>query len=273
MMREQSLARIEALGMDREAYLDTLQSRQAIMLGWDRCRLLREKTVALAGVGGGGSITLELLARLGVGRFRLLDMDTYDISNMNRQILATPSTLGRPKAEVAAERVHEINPFAEVDQVHHAAASSANVAAMLEGADIGMVCTDFPSSLWFFKRHARRLKLPLVAGWCASDAAGIWVLDFRSGEEEASLMTPTGLKSAAKRLLGREGFADMDDAAVLALDEKHRAPDESPASIGYSANLGGCLAVGAATGLLTGSEDGFEKVDVSFAGMVGDLMA
>ena len=272
MIRQDSRARLATLGFDRESYLDVLQSRQAIMLGEERCRLLRDKTVALAGVGGGGSLTLELLVRLGVGRFRLLDMDVYDVSNMNRQILSTPATVGRPKAEVAAERIHELNPWAEVEQVHHARASSENIAAMLEGADLGMVCTDFPSSLWFFKRHARRLKLPLVAGWCASDAAGVWILDYREGEGECSLLTPQGLKKAAKRLLGRE-IEEKDDAEVLEMDDAYRAPDAPPASIGYTANLGACLAVGAAAGLLTGSEDGFGKTVVSFGGMVGDLLA
>ena len=272
MSREESLARITALGLDRETYLDELQSRQTIMLGEERCRLLREKTVAVAGIGGGGSLTLELLVRLGVGRFRLLDMDVYDVSNMNRQILATPATLGRPKAEVAADRVYELNPWAEVEQVHHARASSENISAMLEGADLGMVCTDFPSSFWFFKRHARRLKLPLVAGWCSSNAAGVWIMDYRKDDGEASLLTPRGLKAAAKHLLGRTE-SDKDDVEILAMDDAHRAPDVAPASIGYTANLGACLAVGAAVGLLTGSEDGFEKTVVSFTGMVGDLLA
>lgn len=271
--RERSLAKLADLGLDRDAFLDELQSRQIIMLGHERCRQLREKTVALAGIGGGGSITLELLVRAGIGRFRLLDMDVYDVSNMNRQLFATPATVGRPKAEVAAERVHEINPFAEVEQVHHARASSENIGAMLEGADIGMVCTDFPSSLMFFRRHARRLRLPLIAGWCSSSAAGIWLVDYRGHGEQVSLLTPKGLKRWAKEMLGRGDPPDRADDAILALDPEHRGEDETPASIGYTANLGGSLAVAAAIGILTDSENGFSQAIVDVEPMVGELLA
>ena len=64
--------------------------------------------VAIVGLGGVGAITAELLARWGVKRFRLLDMDRYESSNLNRQLFATSKTLGRYKAEVAAERIMEI---------------------------------------------------------------------------------------------------------------------------------------------------------------------
>ena len=71
--------------------------------------------VAVFGLGGVGSYVVEALARAGVGRFLLVDHDRISVSNLNRQILALHSTLGRLKTEVAAERVRDINPRAEVE--------------------------------------------------------------------------------------------------------------------------------------------------------------
>ena len=66
--------------------------------------------VLIAGLGGVGCMAAEALVRAGVGRFTLVDMECYEITNMNRQLFATTDTLGRPKVEVAAERMHRINP-------------------------------------------------------------------------------------------------------------------------------------------------------------------
>ncbi len=75
---------------------------------------LRGKHVAIAGLGGIGGIELLTLARLGIGKFTIADPDVFETSNLNRQAGATVSTLGRPKAEVMAEMVRDINPEAEV---------------------------------------------------------------------------------------------------------------------------------------------------------------
>lgn len=73
-----------------------------------------QATVLIVGVGGVGSFAAEALARSFIGRLILLDSDTVSISNLNRQILATWDTIGRPKVEVMKERIHQINPECEV---------------------------------------------------------------------------------------------------------------------------------------------------------------
>lgn len=70
--------------------------------------------VAVFGLGGVGGYAAEALARSGIGALDLIDNDTVHISNLNRQLYATHKTLGRYKADVAAERIAEINPAAEV---------------------------------------------------------------------------------------------------------------------------------------------------------------
>lgn len=81
-----------------------------LMLGADAPARLRHARVAIFGLGGVGGYVAEGLARCGVGTLGLIDRDLISLSNINRQILALDSTLGRPKAEVAAERIRDIDP-------------------------------------------------------------------------------------------------------------------------------------------------------------------
>lgn len=90
-------------------------SRTERLLGSEALDLLRRSRVAVFGVGGVGSFTVEALARSGVGHLALIDDDLVCLTNLNRQIQALHSTLGRPKVEVLAERVRDINPAAEVE--------------------------------------------------------------------------------------------------------------------------------------------------------------
>lgn len=85
-------------------------SRSEILIGAQGVARLAECHVFLAGLGGVGSWCAEALARAGVGRLTLVDMDTVAVSNINRQLPALLSTVGRNKAEVMAERVRDINP-------------------------------------------------------------------------------------------------------------------------------------------------------------------
>lgn len=89
--------------------------REALVLGEDAVIKLNNSSVALFGVGGVGSYAAEALARAGVGKIMLIDNDTVSRSNVNRQLCALQSTIGRFKVDVVAERIRDINPDAIVD--------------------------------------------------------------------------------------------------------------------------------------------------------------
>lgn len=89
-------------------------SRTQLLLGSDAMEKLNKATVAVFGLGGVGGYTVEALARSGVGSLELIDHDTVSITNINRQILATHSTIGMDKAEAARLRVLDINPHIRV---------------------------------------------------------------------------------------------------------------------------------------------------------------
>ena len=88
--------------------------RTRMLLGNETVENLKSKRVAVFGIGGVGGYTCEALARSGVGKLDLIDKDTVDITNLNRQIIALSSTVGRPKVDVMKERILDINPEAEV---------------------------------------------------------------------------------------------------------------------------------------------------------------
>ena len=90
-------------------------SRTALLLGENGVDRLRKSRVAVFGVGGVGSFTVEALARMGVGHITLIDPDRVAESNLNRQLIALHSTLGEYKVDAAKARILDINPEAQVE--------------------------------------------------------------------------------------------------------------------------------------------------------------
>ncbi len=93
---------------------DNLQ-RTRMLLGDDGINRLQQATVMVVGLGAVGGYALEALARSGIGHLILVDFDVFEISNLNRQLLALHSTIGRKKIEVARQRVLDINPACRVE--------------------------------------------------------------------------------------------------------------------------------------------------------------
>ena len=93
---------------------DNWCSRTEALLGTEGVKRLENSTVAVFGIGGVGGYVAEALARSGVGHLELIDHDTVSVSNINRQIVALRSTVGKYKVDVMKERVLDINPEVEV---------------------------------------------------------------------------------------------------------------------------------------------------------------
>lgn len=94
--------------------MEDMFSRTELLIGKENIEKLQNSKVAVFGIGGVGSYVVEGLARAGIGNFILVDSDDVSISNLNRQIIATTKTIGKPKVEVAKDRILEINPNANV---------------------------------------------------------------------------------------------------------------------------------------------------------------
>ncbi len=90
-------------------------SRTQLLIGKNALDILQKSHVAIFGIGGVGGFVVEALARSGIGEFDLIDNDKVCLTNLNRQIIATRSTVGKYKVEVMKERILDINPDAKVN--------------------------------------------------------------------------------------------------------------------------------------------------------------
>jgi tRNA A37 threonylcarbamoyladenosine dehydratase len=202
-------------------------------------------TVAIAGLGGVGAITAELLARWGVKKFRLLDMDRYEPSNLNRQLFATSKTLGRYKAEVAAERIMEINPYAEIEMIICSRVDNENVHPFVAGADMVIQNADYPSCKLFYLT-ARKHKVPLVNGYASITGGRVQTFDYR--------VSPC--RSILESWWNRLKFGDSKPLEEMSTEEiaefDHRNVHATAPSINFVTNMTGCLIVAEAIKLITG---------------------
>ncbi|MDD6098712.1 MAG: tRNA threonylcarbamoyladenosine dehydratase [Oscillospiraceae bacterium] len=93
-------------------------SRQVLLMGRENLSRLKNSHVAVFGVGGVGSYTAEALARAGIGHITLVDNDTVNITNINRQLIALHSTIGMQKTEAAKARILDINPECHITAIN-----------------------------------------------------------------------------------------------------------------------------------------------------------
>lgn len=94
--------------------MENIFDRTALLLGKDGLERLRDSRIIVFGVGGVGSWAAECLIRTGLGNLTIVDPDMVSATNINRQLMATTATVGKPKAEVLKDRLLEINPEAEI---------------------------------------------------------------------------------------------------------------------------------------------------------------
>ena len=177
---------LAARGFDRrQAFARTV--------GWvteQELATLREKRVAIAGLGGVGGAHLLALTRLGIGRFHVADFDRFELTNFNRQAGAGMSTLGREKSEVLAEMARDVNPDLELS-VFSEGVHEGNLGDFLEGVDL------YVDGLDFFAVEARRavfaacIQRGIPAVTAAPLGMGVGAPELPAGRDEPSRSTST----------------------------------------------------------------------------------
>ena len=127
----------------------------------DQAALLRAR-VGVVGLGGLGGTVAEVLARMGVGRLRLVDGDRFEDSNLNRQLLSTVEGMGQLKSEAARARVGRINPSVDVTALTEFVTVE-NAGAVLGGCDVVVDCLDNLHTRFVVEDACRRIGCPLVS--------------------------------------------------------------------------------------------------------------
>ena len=164
----------------------------------EECAVLRGKTVFVAGCGGLGGYLIEMLLRLGVGEIRAADGDVFEASNLNRQLLSSPSTLGSGKAAAAAARAREINP-----EVRFAAVSNfvteENAAELVKGCDAVLDALDNIAARRLLATACAEAGVPLIhgaiCGWTAQAAVVM------PGDDLIGRIYPEGSRLSSKTSL------------------------------------------------------------------------
>ncbi|MCB2192192.1 MAG: HesA/MoeB/ThiF family protein [Deltaproteobacteria bacterium] len=183
-----SLAGLEALAAERggglkQAMLECLEqeiwperfrANRGELSASDQARLLNS-SAAVIGCGGLGGLTCLLLARLGVGDLLFVDGDSFEESNLNRQMLATPQTLSRPKAQVAAETATRLNP-ACLARGEVAWIGPDNLPDMVAGRQVVVDCLDNLAARYHLEDACRAAGVPLVHGALAGMEGMVMVI-------------------------------------------------------------------------------------------------
>lgn len=217
------------------------------MLGEDRMNYLSGCHVLVVGLGGVGAYAAEQLCRAGIGKMTIVDADTVNESNLNRQPPALRSTIGRPKAEVVAQRLLDINPELELT-VHNEFIRDERTEAILDETNYQFVvdAIDSLSPKVFLLYHALRRQIPVVSSMGAgakTDPSQVRIADISKTQNCA-------LAKAVRKRLRTLGVNKGIDAvfstemanpdAVIEVDDE-QCKRTTTGTISYMPALFGCF--------------------------------
>ncbi len=143
--------------------MDNIFSRTKLLIGDDAFLRLKNKHIAIFGIGGVGSYVTEALARCGIGHITIVDKDIVDVTNINRQLIALSSTVGKPKTEVAKERILDINPQAKVEAFPVFYNSDTQSMFDFSGFDYVIDAIDTVTSKLLIIENAKKAGVPVIS--------------------------------------------------------------------------------------------------------------
>ncbi len=138
-------------------------SRTELLIKKEGVSKLKKSKVAIFGIGGVGSFVVEALARAGVGNFVLIDHDKVSVSNINRQIVATHSTVGKYKVDVAKERILDINPHAKVTAYKEFFMPDSEIKIITKDLDYVIDCIDTVTGKIEIIMQSKALNIPVIS--------------------------------------------------------------------------------------------------------------
>jgi molybdopterin/thiamine biosynthesis adenylyltransferase len=207
------LREIECAALEAGILPERYSRNQKSFSNKDQLQLLRSH-VAIIGLGGLGGTVTEILARLGLGQLTLVDGDSFDESNLNRQLLSKPAELGKSKAETAKKRVLEINPAVEVQAVPDFL-SDKNSLAILNNVNLAIDCLDTIADRFVLEKGCRKKSIPLVSaaiGGSSGQATVIYPMD--RGLKQIYGSPEKAPKRGIEAAMGTLPYAAMYMAAV-----------------------------------------------------------
>lgn len=213
-----------------------IASRQMSIVTRSEQERFKDAKITVIGCGGIGGETIEMLARMGIGELVLVDEDAFDLSNLNRQTLASIADLGLDKNAVAAEKVRLINPYVKVTSYNEHVDQS-NIDKIIGDSDIVIDALDNVLTRVIVSRKAKEKGIPYIHGAIHGTLGQITVFLPNS---EKSYEEMFNLPSVGK---------ELNDETI---DDLKNVTSGVPPVIGPTPNLIGCLEAMEAYKIITG---------------------
>jgi len=220
--------------------MKTIFDRTRMLIGTEGLSRIMTKSVIVFGIGGVGSFVIEALIRAGIQNITIVDYDEVDITNINRQIIALHSTIGRKKTEVMAERIRDINPEAKV-MVHTGKLDAENLNAFhLEEFDyIVDAIDDVPAKLLLIQTSSE-LKIPIISSMGTGNKFD--PSQFRIADIKKTHTCP--LAKVIRKETGKMGIKNLKvlfSTEVPHQEELSEEGSRSPSSISFAPASAGLL--------------------------------
>lgn len=213
-----------------------IASRQMSIVTRSEQERFKDAKITVIGCGGIGGETIEMLARMGIGELVLVDKDAFDLSNLNRQTLASIADLGLDKEAVAAEKVRLINPYVKVT-TYNEHVDQSNIDKVIGDSDIVIDALDNVLTRVIVSRKAKEKGIPYIHGAIHGTLGQITVFLPNSDKTYEEMFNLPSL--------GKE----LNDETVEALKN---VTSGVPPVIGPTPNLIGCLEAMEAYKIITG---------------------
>ena len=211
-------------------------SRTELLIGKEGIEKLKNTKVVIFGIGGVGSYVVEGLVRAGVGNFILVDKDEVDISNLNRQIIATQNTIGKPKVEVAKKRIQEINPEAKVE-IYQEFFMPETEGIIDESIDYIVDAVDTVTAKIELVLRANKLNIPIIS--CMGTGNKLEPTKFEVSDIFKTSVCP--LAKVMRKELKSRGIKNLK---VVYSKEEPKIKNKLPGSISFVPSVAGLIIAG-----------------------------
>lgn len=213
-------------------------SRTERLIGTENVEKLRKSNIIIFGLGGVGSYTAEALARCGIGKITVVDKDKIDITNINRQLYALHSTVGKEKAYVAADRIRDINPNCEVTSAVKMYLPENSAEFNLSQYDYIVDAIDNVTAKIDLAMHSQELGIPIISSMGTGNKLDPSL--FKISDIYKTSVCP--LCRVMRRELKKRG---VEKLKVLYSQEEPKTDGErTPASISFVPPVAGLLIAG-----------------------------
>lgn len=210
------------------------ESRTGLLIGEKAVEKLNKSRVLVFGLGGVGSYAVEALARAGVGSFTIVDADKVSESNVNRQLIATLSTIGKPKCQVQKARILDINPDAQVEEKEIFYLPDNADTIDFTKYDYVVDAVDMVSAKIEIVKRAKLARVPVISAMGTGNK--LQPTAFRVGDVYDTKVCP--LSRVMRRELKSRGITSLK---VVYSEEEPIIKERVPASISFVPSVAGLI--------------------------------